>query len=321
LESFLLPSLISALNWVGQFLNTNPTLAGVVLQVLTKSPSNLDSQDIHRTVLATAASTMRRRLDATQSQDPNIQSALTTFSAYQEFSFVLEREPLPDAPNDILGSLQNSITALLTSVTSMDTEIQSSSRYSPSLMRLALRCHGPDATLRSLIEVLLQLSNSHNFLFALDLISTIICIAEPKLRDMLRIRYNMLSTLLRQGDALSAEAVVRLYRQVEAYTTILTVQDMNLDQFAFAHQLTNIDTANANLDAVVSGQGDGMDLVADQGHEADGIDQVLGEAAALGNLDDGMGANDVDLSFDALYGPQSGDMNLEDLNDLDLDMF
>lgn len=188
-------------------------------------------------------------------------------------------------------------------------------------MRLALRCHGPDATLRSLIDVLLQLSNSHNFLFALDLISTIICIAQPKLRDALRICYSMLSTLLRKGDALSAEAVVRLYRQVETYTNILTVQDMNLDQFAFAHQLTNIDTANANLDAVVTGQGDGMDMQQDQGQEADGIDQVLGEAAALGNLDDSMGTNDVDLSFDALYGPQSADMNLEDLNDLDLDMF
>jgi hypothetical protein len=226
-----------------------------------------------------------------------------------------------DATTDILASLQNSITNILTSVTSMDIENQSSSRYSPALMRLALRCHGPDATLRSLIDVLLQLNNSHNFLFALDLISTIICVAEPKLRDALRIRYSMLSTLLRKGDALSAEAVVRLYRQVETYTSILTVQDMNLDQFAFAHQLTNIDTANANLDAVVTGQGDGMDLQPDQGQEADGIDQVLGEAAALGNLDDSMGTNDVDLSFDALYGPQSTDMNLEDLNDLDLDMF
>lgn len=226
-----------------------------------------------------------------------------------------------DATTDILASLQNSITRILTSVPSMDIENQSSSRYSPALMRLALRCHGPDATVRSLIDVLVQFSASHNFLFALDLISTIICIAEPKLRDALRIRYSMLSTLLRKGDLIPAQAVVLLYRQVETYTSMLTVQDMNLDQFAFAHQLTNIDTANANLDAVVAGQGDGMDLQVDQGQETDGIDQVLGEVAALGNLDDGMGTNDVDLSFDALYGPQSTDMNLEDLNDLDLDMF
>lgn len=311
---------MSALNWTGRLLDNNISLAGVVLQVLTKSPSSTESQAIHQTILATAAPSMRKQLEAPQSPDQNIQSALSIFNSCPEFSFVPDGDPLNGVVN-ILATLQSSITNLLTSVPSMDLADQSSPRYSPLLMRLAIRCHGPDKTLRALIEVLLQLSNSHNFLFALDLISTVICIAEPRLRDALRIRYTMLSSLLRKGDALSAEAVVRLYRQVEAYTINLAVQDMNIDQFAFTHQMSNIHTANADLDAVVTGQGDGMDLHQDPDQEADGIDQVLGEAAALGNLDDGMGANDVDLSFDALYGPQSGDMNLEDLNDLDLDMF
>lgn len=267
-----------------------------------------------------AAPKMKKRLEATQSQDQNIQSALTIFNSCPDFSFVPEGDPLNGVVN-ILATLQSSITNSLTSLPSMEIADQTSAQYTPALMRLALRCHGPDKTLRALIEVLLQLSNSHNFLFALDLISTIICIADAKLRDALRIRYSMLSSLIRKGDALTAEAVVRLNRQVEAYTIILAVQDMNIDQFAFTHQMTNIDTANANLDAVVTGPGDGMDLSQDPGQEADSIDQVLGEVAAMSNLDDGMGANDVDLSFDALYGPQSGDMNLEDLNDLDLDMF
>jgi hypothetical protein len=56
-----------------------------------------------------------------------------------------------------------------------------------------------------------------------------------------------------------------------------------------------------------------MDMQGDQ-EQADGIDQVLDEVAAMGNLD----ANDADMNFDALYGLQGSDM---DLNDLDLDMF
>jgi len=73
-----------------------------------------------------------------------------------------------------------------------------------------------------------------------------------------------------------------------------------------------MDSTDPNLDgnAAVSA---GMSLQPDQG-EADGIDQVLDEVAAMGNLD----SNDADMSFDALYGLQNTDM---DLNDLDLDMF
>jgi hypothetical protein len=181
--------------------------------------------------------------------------------------------------------------------------------------------YGPDATLRSLIRVLLQLSDSHSLLFALDLISTIISVVEHQLRDTLRIQYNMLSTLLHKAIRFLRKWLSDFTVRWRRIPTFLSVQDMSLDHFAFAHHLANMDTANANLDAVATGQGDGMDLQADQGQEADGIDQVLGEAAVLGGLDDTMGTNDDDLSFDALYGPQRGDMDLEDLNDLDLDMF
>jgi len=88
------------------------------------------------------------------------------------------------------------------------------------------------------------------------------------------------------------------------------VQDMGLDTI-FAQQLTNIDTVNPNLDAATAVSG--VDMQVDQG-QPDGIDQVLDEVAAMGNLD----PTDADMSFDALYGLQGGDM---DLNDLDLDMF
>ncbi|KAK5256484.1 mediator complex subunit, partial [Exophiala xenobiotica] len=88
--------------------------------------------------------------------------------------------------------------------------------------------------------------------------------------------------------------------------------EMHLNAFTFAQQLSNIDTADPNLDGVPASAGV-MDMQGDQ-EQADGIDQVLDEVAAMGNLD----ANDADMNFDALYGLQGSDM---DLNDLDLDMF
>jgi hypothetical protein len=87
--------------------------------------------------------------------------------------------------DDILASLQTSIKNMLTSVTSLNLENQLLSLYSPPLIRFAIQSHGPDATLRSLIRVLLQLSDSHSLLFALDLISTIIYVVEHQLRDTL----------------------------------------------------------------------------------------------------------------------------------------
>jgi hypothetical protein len=180
------------------------------------------------------------------------------------------------------------------------------------MVHRAIEVRGADTALRALIGVLIQLSDSHDFLFALDTISTITCAGGNTLRNALRLQYNTLGSLLKKGDTLSAEAVVRLHRQVETYTNLLTVQDMGLDPFSFTQQLSNIDTANPNLDTTTAVSA-GLDVEADHG-QADGIDQVLDEVAAMGNLD----SNDADMSFDALYGLQNTDM---DLNDLDLDMF
>lgn len=308
MEPFLLPSLLSALNWVGNELQEDRASAGKVLEVLVKSPGTAESKDIHQTILAMCASQLSGKIKSAQSLDNNIDSVLRTLDQSPEFSLSAERE-LRVASSEILSVLQQSMVTMIASAGGFDLEEQTN--FVEDILALVCRAtevRGADVTLRALIGVLLQLSDSHDFLFALDTVSTVICVAEHGLRDALRLQYNNLGRLLKNGDSLFAEAVVRLHRQVEAYTNILTVQDIGLDAFAFAQQLTNIDTANPNLDGATGISG-AMDMQTEQG-QADGIDQVLDEVAAMGNLD----SADADMSFDALYGLQN-----EDFDDLDLD--
>jgi hypothetical protein len=246
-----------------------------------------------------------------QPQEDKFDSVTKILNQSAEFSFSTD-QVVPTEQSQLLDELQHGIVTLITSSGSLDTEEPPKFHNIPSMVNCALDARGVEATLRALIGVLLRLSDSHDFLFALDMVSTIICIVGRGLGDALRLQDNTLGSFLKKGDTLSAEAVVRLHRQVEAYASLLTVQDMGLDAFAFAQQLANMDSTDPNLDgnAAVSA---GMSLQPDQG-EADGIDQVLDEVAAMGTLD----SNDADMSFDALYGLQNTDM---DLNDLDLDMF
>ncbi|KIX00118.1 uncharacterized protein Z518_10255 [Rhinocladiella mackenziei CBS 650.93] len=311
MEPFLLPSLISALNWVGKLILEDPVSAKVVLEVLVKPPGGTDSQDIHQTILAMCAPQLRKRIECIQHQDDKFESIIKTLNQCPEFSLSVEAEAhIRD--KGLFSGLQNSIVTMITSASALEIDEQLIVQNVSSMVHHAIELRGADATLRALIGVLLQLSDSHDFLFALDTVSTIVCVAGHRVRDVLRSQYNNLSPLLKKGETLLAEAIVRLHRQVEAYTNVLTVQDMGLDAFSFAQQLTNIDTANPNLDdnTAVSG---GLDMQTEQ-VQADGIDQVLDEVAAMGNLD----SNDADMSFDAFYGLHSTDM---DLNDLDLDMF
>lgn len=324
---------MSALNWVGNILSDSPPLAGAVLQVFLKSPSNPESQEIHQTILAKSAPALRKRIEHGQYQEESLDTALKTLLKFPEFSLGSEGQSSVGAsPEGVLSTLRNAITTILNLMSTLDIDstMSASVRYSPSLVNQAIRSTSPASTLQALISSLLQFSESHNFVLALDLISTIISTSDSNLRDNLRIRYNTLSQVLKRGDTLTAEAIVRLYRQVETYSTVLTVQEMSLDPFAFAQQMSTIDTANPSLDAVVASTTEQAPMDMDnlpgvtQGDvipTEDGIDQVLNEAAAMEGLRDSMDGLDGDLSWDALYGDGSNDMNLEDLDALDLDMF
>ncbi|EXJ64796.1 hypothetical protein A1O7_01134 [Cladophialophora yegresii CBS 114405] len=316
LEPFLLPSLISALGWAGEVFHQDSAVIGKVLDVLTKAPGTIESRDIHHTILAMCGPRLKLRLTTSASKDSNIGSVLTTLDKCPDFTLAAEREVQNEGPG-VVSLLQHSLATLITSANTLHPEQQVSLHDIPALMNRTVEIRGAEVALRALIGVLLQLSDSHQFLFALDAVTTVICMGGEGLHAALRLLYHNLGGTLRSGDTLTAEAVVRLYRQVEAYKNLLTVQEMGLDTI-FGQQLTDIDTANPNLDAAtaVSGGGGGgvVDMQAAEQGEPDGIDQVLDEVAAMGNLD----TSDADMNFDTLYGLEGNEM---DLNDLDLDMF
>ncbi|KAK5552411.1 mediator complex subunit [Exophiala xenobiotica] len=312
LEPFLLPSLASALNWIGNLLQDDVSAAAVISDVFIKPPGTPESRDIHGTILSMCASRLGKRMKSMQSHDDGkFKSVTELIKQCSEFSFSPEHSIL--AEHDQLSSaLQQSIVVMITTAGTVSGQEQAMSTSIPATIYRAIDTIGSQGTLKVLLGVLIQLSDSQDFLFALDTVSTIVCTADCGLRDALRMQYQKLGAVLKRKDSLLAEAVVRLHRQVEVYTNLLTVQEMHLNAFTFAQQLSNIDTADPNLDGVPASAGV-MDMQGDQ-EQADGIDQVLDEVAAMGNLD----ANDADMNFDALYGLQGSDM---DLNDLDLDMF
>jgi hypothetical protein len=254
---------------------------------------------------------LKLRLVSSAAKDSNIGPVLKTLDKCQDFTLTAEREIQNESPRAV-SLLQHSLVTLITSTDTMHLEQQIGPHDIPALMSRTVEVRGAEVALRALIGVLLQLSDSQDFLFALDAVTTTICMGGEGVHDALLLLYHNLGGMLRSGDTLSAEAVVRLYRQVEAYKNLLTVQDMGLDNI-FGQQLTNIDTADPNLDVATAGSGGVVDMQAEQG-QPDGIDQVLDEVAAMGNLD----TSDGDMNFDSLYGLQGNEM---DLNDLDLDMF
>lgn len=171
----------------------------------------------------------------------------------------------------------------------------------------AVEMFGADAVLQVILDVLLQHSGSADFLFALDLVATLVCVGG--LRDVLRLRHANLGKLLKTRDTLTAEAVVHLSRRVEDYAIVFVVQETNMDIIA----LPNMDTT--------------VDTTADQNQEQqmDDIDQMLNDSAAMNALENNLGSalddpmtqND---NMDSFY-LQDDNMGLGNLDDLDLDMF
>lgn len=161
----------------------------------------------------------------------------------------------------------------------------------PSSLYSLVQARGADYALQCILRTL-----STNFSTALDVMATLVCVMDRPLRDLLRLKFTTLK------DPALAEATVHLHRRVEAYASVLIVQDLGME----FTQLPDIDTASANLDAT-------------QEQPVDDIDQVLNETAVMGNMEQPEMTGDV--TMDDFYGLQGDNMGLENLDDLDLEMF
>ena len=161
----------------------------------------------------------------------------------------------------------------------------------PSSLHSLLQARGVDHALQCIVRTL-----STNFSAALDVMTTLVCVMDRPLRDLLRLKFTTLK------DPALAEATVHLHRRVEAYASVLIVQDLGME---FA-QLPEMDAASATMDVT-------------QEQPVDDIDQVLNETAVMGNMEQPEMTGDV--TMDDFYGLQGDNMGLENLDDLDLEMF
>ena len=173
--------------------------------------------------------------------------------------------------------------------------ISGGAAFLPVSLKTLMEARGPEAALRSISRSL-----STSFSMTLDVMATLVCVSDRSLRDLLRLKFATLK------DPSTAEAIVHLHRRVEAYASVLIVQDIGMDFV----QLSNMETTNENLDTT-------------QEQQVDDIDQVLNETAVMGSMDP-QPEMTADVSMDDFYGLQNDNMgleNLDDLDDLSLEMF
>ncbi|RMD39354.1 hypothetical protein DV735_g5771, partial [Chaetothyriales sp. CBS 134920] len=273
LEPFLLPSLVSAMSWIHAC--ANPAAASSILPILTKSPENADARSIHQTIMSM---TRQDSLAHFAFQRPAASASVATFSS------------------QIASAILSNIGTEANLAANFDGLIQN--------------C-GVDLALRTLFDILIRFSGTEHFLTSLDLCSTLVCVVDPQIRDLLKLKAATIGPLLKKSQALLAEAVVHLHRRVEAYASVLMVQDLGIDQFATL-QLSNIEVVAADMDVQAAATQDVQPSV-DQ--SMDDIDQVLNESAALTNLDPSDASG---LNIDDFYGLQN---EMGNLDDLDLEMF
>ena len=62
LEPSLRPALPPAFAWLGSFAPSDPKVATIIIQVLTKAPGQTDSSEIHATIMSMASALVRRSL-------------------------------------------------------------------------------------------------------------------------------------------------------------------------------------------------------------------------------------------------------------------
>ena len=279
LEPFLLPSLVTALEWLRSV--EDKSAKAKFLATLSKSPESREARGIHQTIL-----------DMT---DPTSQ-------------FAFHQRPTGDAK-----SFKETAKAVIIS--------KDTSAILPSVAQSLIRVHGLDTALGTMLRALLHFAKKAHFLEALDGLATLVCVTDRQVRDLLRLKYVTLGSLLKANKTSLAEVIVHLHRRVEAYASVLIVNDIPMDQFTTL-QLSNIDAVAANMEIPPQASQEmsvdvaGMPVEMSGDQQMDDIDQVLNESAVMGGLDQ---VDTSGLNMDDFYGLD--DSGMGNLDDLDLEMF
>ncbi|PYH89710.1 mediator of RNA polymerase II transcription subunit 5 [Aspergillus ellipticus CBS 707.79] len=344
LEPFLLPSLVLALNWLGNHIwetENDPTIPLKALQSLV-TPSSIsgEGREIHRTVLNITARSLEEQLKDVRSRHPSrtdikpILDALEPYLSFQR-SGSCHRSELESwtthSPGGLLGSMRSTFQSLLLWSASPDMSMAPQS-YTHRQLIAGIRIQGSSRVLAALVEELKLQNEAGNGALALDIAASLICAPlaesfavdqnnysqhpidptkEPlpqcpilTLRDALFLVHENIPKTS-EKDPLRAEVIVRLYRRVNVLMTPPS-------------QVPNLDMTNIiqNMQLGVGGPGQ-MDLEPSGGPNHDeNISQILDNAAAAAAV--GMDGGQNMGSMDSMGGMGNmGNIGLESSSGVD----
>jgi len=345
----LLPSLAIAIVWLIHNIwesNDNRKAANSIhlLQALTKTPTSPEARPIHKTILAILADSYSQLLESSsgsKSVNPALTALLTTIQPNKDARATntatkADIESWTSTAGGVLGSIRNTCHSLLYWDTSLIPSAGLPRNFTYKQIDTAVHFHGAADVLHVLIDELKLLSGTPNFDAALDILSSLICARAGSLpeagsfltlREALRLENDSLAQILKGGDLVYAEAVVRLRRRVDILSVVPPQSDVSLEAGSgpIVPELTNMDLQNMNLDTTTANADIDVTALqnAAQAHPED-IDRMLNEAAAAPMLneadfgDDGLGVGD---SMDDIFAglTDTGDMGMGNFDDLDME--
>ncbi|KAI9658537.1 MAG: mediator complex subunit [Trizodia sp. TS-e1964] len=302
LETFLLPSLVSAITWISEHLweaNRDVNIVMAILETLIKPRSiSGEAEIMHSTILDIIAKPVEHTLRGLQRTEPSrtdIDPLLQALKPHLSFkrpagSYHTELESWTSASTHgiggggLSGSLRNTLQSLVLWSTTPDINMTPAS-YTHRQLLVAIQLLGAQKVLRTIIdEVKLQAQTETgvgNGELAMDIATTLICVTaaspapqKPRsgyaLREMLRLELVDVPTLY-ATDLLHAEILVRLHRRVET-------------------QLGLVNAGVPGLEAGLPGDGDVGDLLPHDVHDVDMTDLA---ATGVADLDDVSDLDDV----------------------------
>lgn len=320
LESFLLPSLVSSFAWLAKAAEKDLKSAMIIAQVLTKTPSNPETNRLHQTILDMATGTLREAI----SHSPDQSQYSDTLNLLASRTHFCLRHEVKDEEMNTWTSQEGGISAQLQRAVADVVAVPSAGLFQPNLLATAVRLRGPGVIIHDFVTLLVQFSANNEFAHLLDVVATITAASDSSigisLRNSLQLTHARLGDLLKKEGELFATALVHLHRRVELYATVLTPQPTTDDHDLIP--VDSVDLGEINLDqlpppttaeAQKPAQQD-QALQAEQQLSGEDMDQMLNEAANMGSIDDYTQGEDTNM-----FGMDEYD--LTNLEDLDLNMF
>jgi mediator of RNA polymerase II transcription subunit 5 len=343
----LLPSLVIAIIWLIRNISGSgeagkATNSIHLLQTLTKTPSSSEAREIHKTILAIVAEPLSQLLESSSGSNkvnPGLSAWLASIQPqrdrrYSNTATKPEIELWTSAAGGLLDTIRNTFHSLLYWDTSLIPSAGLPTSFTYRQIDTAIQFGGATRVLRVLIDELKLLSGTPNFDPALDILSSVICARTGSLpeadfvlslREALRLEYDDLEQVLKKGDLIYAEALVRLRRRVDVLSVVPPQADIPFEAGSgpIIPELTNIDLQDMNLEA--SAANADIDVAALQNaaeaHSED-IDRMLDEAAAapmMNETDFGEGGLDVGDSMDDIFAGLTDPGSMGNFDDLDME--